>query len=1221
MDRYDKARGSGDSQRSSRLSKHSTPPPWAVGPLTMSIARLSADAGVKYLLKTTAHGDVDVKDLTDYYTKSGNLRGTWLGAGLEGVGLLPGSIVTDAAAKSVFEQATNPVSGEPLGRPHGHRTAVHPVGQPAAATTVRAPVAGFDLTFSVPKSVSVLWAMGSGDVQDRVLAAHHRAVQETLLWLEANAIHTRAGHNGVAHVQVRGAVAAAFDHWESRAGDPQLHTHLVIANRVQRISDGAWTTLDARTIYQSVVAASEHYNGLLFDELQHQLGSVVELRAPAVASHNFVLELAGVNPALIAEFSARARSIELEKDRLVSNWVQDHGRAPSETTIIKLRQQATLATRPPKSSEPTPLSQRMRQWRDRAERHGMPPERIVAETVHRSRKEPLGRVELTPDWLSAAGQLVQDIVAQKRSTWTRWNLLAEAERVCAEIRMVTSVDRTLMVDDVATAAEDCSVTLNEYRYTAPVGARPDVASNRRTVFAMPEGRTFSDSTILANEDAIMAANTSTDGPGLDPWNAIDALNASHDQSLHGDQQAAALQVLTSRHRLDAITGPAGTGKTSTMRALAIAWQQAHGQGSVVALAPSAVYADVLTTALGLPAENVAKWLHESAGGGAAARTERYLASERVLRGLSGDTMPGTRHKHERVIKNLALLAADQERWHFRANQLVIVDEASMVATYQLAALTDQAQAAGAKIVLVGDPAQLDSVDAGGILGWLDRSGHAARLTTIHRFSHIWERDASQQLRNGDFDAVTQYQRHGRIKSGVYPDMANAAYAAWNQDLGSGLSSILIAPDNDTVNILNRRAQADRISANLVDPSRSTALSDGSHAGAGDVVLARHNDRRILDTSGKYIRNGTLLTMIKPPDRSGSAWFRRQDTGARVRLDASYVSRFAELGYATTAHRAQGITVDSSHSLVSEGRLTRELFYVSMTRGRDTNTAYVVEPQPDDTERLDPTALPHWPEILGQILAAQGAERTAHETRQHLLETNDTLHQLAAEHDYLTQISASDQLTKFLARHAPDQIAELQKSPSWGPAVTLWKRLSSSNRQLAEQTVLGALAPSGPVRDHAAILHSRLSQALGKDRHTVGLVHVHSDREDVAALLHQVERRLARRSAVVGSRALILDHPWKREIVQLLDAANNPNLTRRVLQDVAVFRDRWGVTDEFLPLGPQPNWEDEQMVSHRHRIEKSIEASMATTTRASTDPSAYSQPPRAALALRDPGLRL
>lgn len=1161
----------------------------------MSIARLSADAGVKYLLKTTAHGDASVKDLTDYYTKSGNPHGIWLGAGLEDVGFQPGAIVTDSAAKSVFEHATNPINGDPLGRPHGHRTTVHPNGQPEGATTVRAPVAGFDLTFSVPKSVSVLWALGSKDIQDLVLAAHHRAVQETLQWLETNAIHTRAGHNGVARVPVKGAVAASFDHWESRAGDPQLHTHLVIANRVQRIADGAWTTLDAHTVYQSVVAASEHYNGLLFDELHRRLGTVAELRAPAVATHNFGMELAGIDPALITEFSARARSIELEKDRLVSNWVQDHGREPSETTVLKLRQQATLATRPLKSSEPTPLSHRLRQWRDRAERLGKSPDQVVAETVHRSRKTSLGRAELTPDWLSAAGQLVQELVAQKRSTWNRWNLLAEAERVCAEIRMATATDRTLMIDDVATAAEARSVALNDYRYTVPVGARPDVASNRRTVFDLPEGRTFSDATILANEDAIMAATTSTDGPGLDPWDAIDALREFPVPVLHGDQQDAALQILTSRRRVDAITGPAGTGKTRTMRTLMGAWQQAYGQGSVVALAPSSVSADVLATALGLPAENVAKWLHESAGCGAAARTEHYLASERVLRSIPADSTSGTRRKQERVIKTLASLAAEQDSWHFRTNQLIIVDEASMVSTYQLAALTDQAQAAGAKMVLVGDPAQLDSVDAGGILGWIDRSGHAARLTTVHRFSRLWEREASQQLRNGDFDAVTQYQLHGRIKSGACGEMANAAYAAWNQDLGSGLSTILIAPDKDTVNILNHRAQSDRRSACIVDASGTTALSDGSHAGVGDVVLARQNDRRILDSCGKYIRNGTLLTMTTPPDKSGNAWFSRQDTGATLQLSASYLSRSAELGYATTAHRAQGVTVDSSHSLVSEGRLTRELFYVSMTRGRDTNTAYVVEPQPDDAESLDPAALPHWPEILGRILATEGAERTAHETRQHLLETTDTLQQIAAEHDYLTQISASEQLADFLTRHAPDHVAEFQKSPSWGPAVTLWKRLAGRNRRLADRTVLGALTPSGAVRDHAAILHSRLSNALGKDRHADWLVRVHSNREDVAALLEQVEHRLSQRTAVVASRALALDHPWKRTLVQQLQAANNPNATMRLLQEVALFRDRWGVIDETLPLGPQPSWEDIQMTNHRRRIETSIAEAVRATT--------------------------
>ncbi|MHA7177362.1 MobF family relaxase [Arthrobacter sp. Sr24] len=1178
--------------------------------MTVSIARLSADAGVKYLLKTTAHGDMSVKDLTDYYTKSGNPRGIWLGAGVDGIGVEAGAPVTDAAAKAVFEQATNPVTGDALGRPHGHRTVVHPVGQPGAAATVRAPVAGFDLTFSVPKSVSVLWALGNHDVQGRVLAAHHRAVQDTLQWLETKAIHTRAGHNGVARVPVRGAVAAAFDHWESRAGDPQLHTHLVIANRVRRITDGAWTSLDARTLYQAVVAASEHYNGLLFDELQRQLGTVTEVRAPAVKSHNFIHELAGIDPKLIAEFSTRAKSIELEKDRLVATWIQNHGHAPSDTTVIKLRQQATLATRSPKSGEPTPLRIRLLQWRDRAERLSKSPERIVAETIHRSRTTPLRREDLMTEWLNASGQLVQSLVAQKRSTWNRWNLLAEAERVCAEIRVATAADRARMIDDVATAAESCSVALNHCRYSTPVAAGPDVASNDRTVFDLPEGRTFSDVRTLSNEDAIMAASTSPDGPGMDPWDAIDALRASPEASLHSDQQDAALQILSSRYRVDAITGPAGTGKTSIMKTLAAIWQHAFGQGSVVALAPSAVSADVLATALGLSAENVAKWLHETVGVGAANRAERYLASERVLRNLHVDATSGMRRKQERVIQTLASLVAEQGRWQLHANQLVIVDEASMVSTYQLAALTDQAQAAGAKVLLVGDPAQLDSIDAGGILGWLDRSGHAARLTTIHRFSHAWEREACLQLRNGDFDGIHHYQQHGRIKSGNNSDMADAAYAAWNRDLAAGRSSILIAPDNDTVNTLNQRAQADLRSARMVDFTRTTKLSDGSQAGRGDVVLARQNNRHTVDSRGDYIRNGTLLVMTKPPDRSGNAWFRRQDTGANVRLDATYLSLCAELGYATTAHRAQGITVETSHSLVSEGRLTRELFYVSMTRGRNANTAYVVEPEPDDGERLDPTVLPHWPEILGRILAAEGAERTAHETREHLLETTDTLEQIAAEHDYLTQILASDQLINLLSRHAPSRVAELQESPSWGPAVTLWKRLLSHNRILAERTVLGALTPSGPVRDQTAILHSRLSAALGKDRHAEGLVRIHSDRKDIAALLDQVEHRLLQRTAVVASRALTLDHPWKQELVQLLQAENDPKPTQRVLQDVAVFRDRWGVTDETLPLGPQPSWEDIEMTNHRHRIEAFIAGAGQATANPATDHTGPDVPLRA-----------
>jgi conjugative relaxase-like TrwC/TraI family protein len=1163
--------------------------------MTMSIAKLSADAGVKYLLRTTAHGDMNVRNLTDYYTKSGNPPGTWYGNGLGGIDLVRGAVLTDGAAKTVFETARHPFTGEPLGRPHGHRT-IHAGKGPGSGTSTRSPVAGFDLTFSVPKSVSVLWALSPQPVRDQVLDAHHHAVQETLVWLEARAIGTRTGHNGVAHVPVQGAIAAAFDHWESRAGDPQLHTHLVIANRVQRASDGAWTTLDSRALYKAVVAASAHYNGLLYDELHRELGTECELRAPSSAERNPSRELVGVDTALIAEFSARSRAIELEKDRLIRLWNLEHGKNPSDTTVLKLRQQATLATRAAKSTDPVPLGNRLDQWHRRAAALGCRPERLLVETIHRSRTLPQHLEDLGPEWFETTGHLVQDLVARKRATWNRWNLLAEAERTCAGLRMATTADRTRMIDRIADTAEACSVALNDYRYTLPLDAGPDIAAAGHTVFDPPEGRIFTDVQTLADEAAVMAAAETGDGPGLDPWDAIDALNADTTTAapvpgLAPDQQDAVIQVLTSRNRLDTITGPAGTGKTSTLQTITRIWQQTHGTGSVLALAPAAVSADVLGTALALPAENVAKWLYESDGAGTATRTARYLTAERILTATSRKAGTGTHRVRQAAIQTLTALAAEQARWQLKPGQLVIIDEASMVSTYQLAAITAQATAVGAKVLLVGDPAQLDAIDAGGILGWLERTGHTAQLTSIHRFSHAWESAASLKLRTGDYDGVADYRIHGRIEAGAYEQMVESAYARWRSDRQAGLSSILIAADNDTVQVLNRHAQADLAVAGTIDSKHTVPLSDGLYAGRGDIILARRNDRRIRDSEGNYIRNGTVLTITGAPNPAGTLSCQRMDTGAALRLDAGYLARSAELGYATTAHRSQGITVDTGHSLISEGRLTRELLYVSMTRGRESNTAYVIEPEPDAPESLDPTGLPHWPQILGQALAAEGAEHTAHETRQQLQDQTDTLAQLAAEHDYLTQIAAAEQLQAFLTARAPDRAAGLVRSPSWNPAVALWKRLGAVNPGYARQTVLDALTPSGGAHDSAAILHSRLAAALGSDRYSEHLVRVPTNRPDLIDLMNQVEKRMTRRAATVAGRAAEADLPWKRHLFnQLQIAGAAAESWNRVLREVAIFRDRWDVTDQNLPLGTQPAWEELQMTHHRDRILASIAAS-------------------------------
>lgn len=145
-----------------------------------------------------------------------------------------------------------------------------------AQKPTNAPVAGFDLTFSVPKSVSTLWAVTDGGTQALIAQAHHAAIRDVLALLERDFAMTRVGAKGargaVAQVEIRGVIATAYDHYDSRASDPQLHTHVVVANRVQAVHDGKWRTLNSRAIHAAVTGLSEHYNAVLSDRLTQILG-------------------------------------------------------------------------------------------------------------------------------------------------------------------------------------------------------------------------------------------------------------------------------------------------------------------------------------------------------------------------------------------------------------------------------------------------------------------------------------------------------------------------------------------------------------------------------------------------------------------------------------------------------------------------------------------------------------------------------------------------------------------------------------------------------------------------------------------------------------------------------------------------------------------------------------------------------------------------------------
>jgi hypothetical protein len=263
------------------------------------------------------------------------------------------------------------------------------------------------------------------------------------------------------------------------------------------------------------------------------------------------------------------------------------------------------------------------------------------------------------------------------------------------------------------------------------------------------------------------------------------------------------------------------------------WEAEYGGGSVIGLAPAAASADVLGRGLSMATENVTKWLHESVGRGASSRAGRFFDLQTPLLNAKADD-----RRSIALAQEAARLGAIQQRWCFHPNQLVIVDEASMVSTFQLAVLVQQAHEAHAKILLVGDPGQLDAIDAGGVLGWLDRQGKTTRLSSIWRFHEKWEGATSLKLRTGDYSAIQDYEKHGRMRHGIYLDMVDHAYLAWQADTLAGKSSILIAADNDTVGMLNERAQADRVAKGEVDAEVTVLLSDGLYAGFGDTIIAR-----------------------------------------------------------------------------------------------------------------------------------------------------------------------------------------------------------------------------------------------------------------------------------------------------------------------------------------------------------------------------------------------
>mgnify|MGYP001336747290 CR=1 FL=1 len=874
--------------------------------------------------------------------------------------------------------------------------------------------------------------------------------------------------------------------------------------------------------------------------------------------HNPAWAIAGVPEELVAEFSTRARHIDAETDRLIAEYVAAHGRRPAPAAIMKLRARATLATRPEKQVRS--LADLTAEWRERATKALGRDATTWAREVTDNDKPLLLRADDVPlDVIGEIGRSVVEVVGEKRSTWRRWNLMAEASRQTMGWRFATMHDREAIVAMVADAAELVSFRLTppELASSPVVFRRPDGSS----VFRPKSSTVFTSEAQLAAEDRLLERAANLAGPTVQLATVEKTTRRpAADGRMLGDDQADALtRIAVSGRMLDVLVGPAGAGKTTAMSALRRAWEAEHGSGSVVGLAPSAVAAQVLADDLGIATENTAKWW------------QNHL--------IHGTT--------------------------FEASQLVIIDEASLAGALSLDRITHLAHEAGAKVLLVGDYAQLQSVDAGGAFAMIARDrADTPELVDVHRFTHVWEKTASLELRHGRTAAIDTYLAHQRITDGDGEAMTDAAYNAWRADRDAGLVSVLIAETHEDVTALNGRARADLILNKTLNPDREVELRDGTAAGVGDTIITRLNNRNLRTLAGRdWVRNGDIWTVTAVGDDSTITIARDYGTGTTVGddgtikarrrgrrfggsivLPASYVAEHVDLGYAVTAYRAQGITTDTAHVLV-EPTSTRETFYVAMTRGRHSNHAYVTLDRADDHAQPHPGDDPHATarSVLYGVLQHSGAELSAHETIVAEQEQWGSIAQLAAEYETIAAAAQRDRWATLVRGSGltEEQAESAIESEAFGPLAAELRRAESNHHNVdALLPRLVAVRGFGDADDIAAVLHYRVERATarpagsGRTRKPARLIagllpraHGVIDAEMRAALDEREELIEARADATLEA-ALTENAAWTKALGTPLADRRRAAAWRKSARVVAAYRDRYRITDD-APIGAPP----------------------------------------------------
>ena len=828
---------------------------------------------------------------SDYYAEGERVVGEWHGHGAELLGLR-GSVNTGDF--EALRQGLDPGGGKFLRVRHSaDRTA-------ADGRKIAQGRSLYDFTISAPKSVSVLAIMG-GD--QRLIDAHRAAVVEALRETEVCAA-SRVRQCGANEDRATGnLVLAVYHHDTSRDLDPQLHTHAVAANLTFDGAEGRWKALQATEIYERRAYLSEVYRNALAREVR-LLGYEIESQRDT-KGRDAGFEIRGVPHELLTKFSQRSR----QRDLAIEAFVEHYGRRPTDNEVAVL-------VRDSRADKLAEISTREVRQRQRA--------RLAPHEAHRleavrgsARFASVGVDSSAPSLDHAAGHIFERV-----SVAPEHELLTEALRHGrGRIRL-----------------SDLKGELN---------LRESVGRVLRS------GRDIATAMSLEREQNMIAAVNRGLG-AFEPLGGTSLLAGS--DSLRPEQRHAVEFVLQSRDRAVSVSGAAGTGKTATLRELRRVLVDAGRD--VLAVAPTMSAVEEL----------------QNVGFVDAITVERLLQDLRIRGDIGG--------------------------------KVVIIDEAGMVSARQMSDILRLAEDCSLRVVFSGDTRQIQSVEAGDALRILERESRlkTVALAQVQRQTRKDYRDAVEELRRHPERGFARLDAMGAVS-----EVANSKRAAAVADAygAAGKSCLVICATHDEIDrvteaVRERRkargdlgqgmvvarheslnwtaaqkadfqsyragqlltfhgvakfiAKNDTVEvARVVPGGLVVRCADGTErtiskrqARSFDVVEARPievsaGDRLLLTANrreaGLRTTNGELVT-VSAVDDAG----RIQLDDGRM-LPSSYRS-FAH-GYAVTAHRSQGKTVDSV--IISADGMQRELFYVAASRGRQSVTVIT-----SDKERLQET---------------------------------------------------------------------------------------------------------------------------------------------------------------------------------------------------------------------------------------------------------------------------